>query len=113
MAALADGIALGGALLLFSKNAAEVGPDIVKPATKTATLKSLDTIQSDLENAFKALKGVDTGGPCIAKTKRFKSRKRDIISDLLNDIRCAIDSVNNLQIHLNVEDPDPAVVADD
>ncbi len=113
VAALTDGIALGGALLLFSKNAAEVGPNIVKPATKTASLKSLATIQSKLERAFKDLKGVDTGGPCIAKTKRFKPRKRDILSDLQNDFRCAIDSVNSLQIHLNVEDPDPTVVADD
>lgn len=112
-AALADGIALGGALLLFSKNAAGVGPDIVKLPAKSSALKSLETVRSNLEDAFKERGGVDTGGPCVVKTKHFRLRKRDLASLLLNDFRCAIDSVDTLQIHLNAEKPDPSVISDD
>lgn len=112
-AALADGIALGGALLSFSKSAAQVGPDIVKPPIKTDFLKSLETIESDLENAFKDRGGVDTRAPCVAKMKRFRLRNRDLLSEVLNDFECAIDSVNSLKIHLSMEDPDPTVIAND
>ena len=112
-AALADGIALGGALLSFYKSAAQIGPDIVKPPIKTDSLKSLETIESDLGDAFKDRGGVDTGAPCVAKKKRFRLRNRDLISQVLNDFRCAIDSVNTLKIHLSMENPDPTVLADD
>lgn len=112
-AVLSDGIALGAALLLFSKNAAKVGPDIVKPPTKTSSLKTLETIRSNLENAFKERGGIDTGGPCVVKTKRFRLMNRDLASLLLNDFRCAIDSVNTLRIDLDVTNPDPSVIADD
>ena len=112
-AALAGGVALGGALLSFSKSAAQVGPDIVKPATKTVYLESLDKLRSGLEDAFKDRGGVDPGAPCVAKRKRFRLRSRDLISEVLNDLRCAIDSLDTLNIHLNVENPDPTVIADD
>ena len=111
--ALADGIALGGVLLSFSKSAAQVGPDIVKTPIKTDFLKSLENIESDLENAFKDRGRVDTGAPCVAKRKRFRLRNRDLLSEVLNDFECAIDSVNSLKIHLSMEDPDPTVIADD
>lgn len=112
-AALADGFALGGALLSFSKNAAQLGPNIIKPPTKTASLKSLDGIISNLENAFKDRGGVDTGGSCVAKRKRFRLRNRGLVSDLLNAFRCAINGAYILKKDLSAESPDLAVIPDD
>ncbi|CAF9919701.1 hypothetical protein IMSHALPRED_004703 [Imshaugia aleurites] len=112
-AALADGIALGGALLLFAKNAAQVGPNIVKPPSKTSALKALGTVKADLEDAFKDRGGIDTGTPCVTKRKRDRLRERGLISLVMNAFRCAIKSLNTLQTDLKVDFPDPGVIADD
>ena len=111
--ALADGVFLGAALLSFSKSASQIGPDILKAQTKTASQKALQTIKSDLENAFKDRGGTDTGAPCVAGQRRLSFRRRDLVHRILNAFRCAIQSVDTLSGHLSESNPDPAVIIDD
>ena len=111
--ALADGVVLGAALLSFSKSAAQIGPEILKAQTKTASQKALQTIKSDLESAFKDRGGADTGAPCVAGKRRLRFRRRDLVDRILNDFRCAIQSVNTLSGHLSESNPDPTVIGDD
>ena len=111
-AALADGVVLGAALLSFSKSAAQIGPDIVKAQTKTASLKALRTIEADLEDAFKDRGGIDTGSPCLTGEQRLRFRRRSLLDTILNAFRCAIRSVSTLIGHLSEQTPDPTVIED-
>ncbi len=111
--ALADGVFLGAALLSFSKSASQIGPDILKAQTKTASQKALQTIKSGLEIAFKDRGGTDTGAPCVAGQRRLRFRRRSLVDRILNAFRCAIRSVDTLSGHLSEPNPDPTVIIDD
>ncbi|KAL8700003.1 MAG: hypothetical protein Q9201_005684 [Fulgogasparrea decipioides] len=103
--ASSEGIIIGGLLSRLSNSAKSYSTDITIPAAKTAFLEDIDDTEHELETLFKNLGGSlppDTGG-C---SSGGGGGLGDLIGDIFNTVRCAINSVNTLKGHVDIPEPD-------
>ncbi|KAL9599991.1 MAG: hypothetical protein Q9219_003460 [cf. Caloplaca sp. 3 TL-2023] len=107
-AATSDGYIIGGLLAGLSKSAAGYSNDITIPATKTAFLQDIEDTEGQLETLFTNMGGKlppDTGG-CSGGARKRRRGLGDLVGDVFNTVRCAINSVNTLKGHIDVPKPD-------
>ncbi|KAL8773774.1 MAG: hypothetical protein Q9209_001542 [Squamulea sp. 1 TL-2023] len=111
--ASSEGIVIGGLLSRLSNSAKSYSTDITIPATKTAFLEDIDDTEHELETLFRNLGGSlppDTGG---CSSGGGGGGLGDLVGDIFNTVRCAINSVNTLKGHVDIPEPDfPAIEGD-
>lgn len=113
--ATSDGIIIGRLLADLSKSAKGYSNDITIPATKTKFLDDIDDTEHKLETMFKDMGGKtppDTGG-CSGGARKHKRGLGDLVGDIFNTVRCAINSLNSLKGHIDVPDPDIRTIGAD
>ncbi|KAL8876247.1 MAG: hypothetical protein Q9198_005525, partial [Flavoplaca austrocitrina] len=106
--ASSNGFVIGDLLFGLSRSAESYSNDITIPATKTALLQDIDDTEHQLETLFKNMGGTlppDTGG-CSGRTRKQKRGLGDLVGDIFNTVRCAINSLDTLKGHVNIPEPD-------
>ncbi|KAL8935186.1 MAG: hypothetical protein Q9211_004828, partial [Gyalolechia sp. 1 TL-2023] len=113
--ATSNGFIIGGLLSDLSKSAKSYSNEITIPATKTAFLDDIDDTEHQLETLFKNMGGTlppDTGG-CSGGARKQRRAIGDLIGDVFNTVRCAINSVDTLKSHVDIPEPDfPTIEGD-
>ncbi|KAL8993521.1 MAG: hypothetical protein Q9188_007310 [Gyalolechia gomerana] len=113
--ATSNGFIIGGLLSDLSKSAKSYSNEITIPATKTAFLDDIDDTENQLETLFKDMGGTlppDTGG-CSSGARKQKRAIGDLIGDVFNTVRCAINSVDTLKSHVDIPEPDLPTIEGD
>ena len=113
LAASSEGVIVGGLLFSLSRIAKSYSNDITIPATRTTFINDIEDTEHKLETLFTDMGGKlppDTSGCSSSKLKRGLV---SLIGDVFNTVRCAINRLDTLKIHVDTPEPDFPIIDDD